>query len=100
MWPPIPTQSRERPNTAARNAQTLLPIVGSDPVLTMSQFRSLPENPPQHPATGHRAEHLGPFKSATNRNQRQGTGGGGGGDGDGPVFPSDWQVCRKALIGQ
>ena len=55
---------KDPPHQLALLRPLLLPIVGSDHVLTMSQLRSLPEHNPQHPAAGQGAQHTGSFKSA------------------------------------
>jgi hypothetical protein len=55
---------KDPPHQLALLRPLLLPIVDSDPVLTMSQLRSLPEHSPQHPAVGQGAQHTGPFKPA------------------------------------
>jgi hypothetical protein len=55
---------KDPPHQLALLRPLLLPIVGSDPVLTMSQLRSLPEHSPQNPAAGQGAQHTGPFKPA------------------------------------
>ena len=79
---------KDPPHQLALLRPLLLPIVFSDPVLTMSQLRSLPEHPPQHPAAGQRAQ---PAQLLS----ETGTKAPGN-----PAFPSDWQVRLKALIGQ
>ena len=79
---------KDPPHQLALLRPLLLPIVGSDHVLTMSQLRSLPEHPKQHPAAGQRAQ---PAQLLS----ETGTKAPGN-----PAFPSDWQVSLKALIGQ
>ena len=85
---------KDPPHQLALLRPLLLPIVGSDPVLTMSQLRSLPEHNPQHPAAGQGAQHTGPFKLAQLLSETRTTATGK------PAFSSDWQVRLKALIGQ
>ena len=85
---------KDPPQQIALLRPLLLPIVGSDHVLTMSQLRSLPEHPPQHPAAGQRAQHTGRFKPAQLLSETSTTAPGK------PAFSSDWQVRLKALIGQ
>ena len=85
---------KDPPQQIALLRPLLLPIVFSDPVLTMSQLPSLPEHPPQHPAAGQRAQHKGPFKPAQLLSEA------GPRYPEKPAFPSDWQVRLEALIGQ
>jgi hypothetical protein len=61
-FPPSP--GKDPPHQFPLLSPLLLPVVGSNPVLTMSQLRSLPQNTSQHPEGGLRAHHTKSFKYA------------------------------------
>ena len=70
-----------------------LPIVGSDPVLTMSRFQSFPVVPSQQTTAELRAGHRESFKLHSHREHTKR-------HPEDHASLSDWQVCLTPLIGQ